>query len=159
MQVRQVGAVCCAVSGRPGFELAGLQMKIGFTGTRKGMSDAQKIALRSILLCGGLTEFHHGDCIGADDQAHDIAVDYGLEPVIHPPENPACRAFRGALQIRPEASYNARNRRIVRDSDILIATPAEMVEQLRSGTWSTIRYARKSGRRVIIILPDGCLLT
>ena len=28
-------------------------------------------------------------------------------------------------------------------------------ERLRSGTWATVRYARKKGRRVIVVRPDG----
>ena len=45
---------------------------IGFTGTRQGMTAEQKSALRN-LLDGGAGDFHHGDCIGADSEAHGIA--------------------------------------------------------------------------------------
>jgi len=37
----------------------------------------------------------------------------------------------------------------------MIATPGEVDEQLRSGTWSTVRFARKQGKPVHVILPDG----
>jgi bifunctional non-homologous end joining protein LigD len=33
--------------------------------------------------------------------------------------------------------------------------PAEPEEQLRSGTWSTVRFAKKQGKPVFLILPDG----
>jgi bifunctional non-homologous end joining protein LigD len=33
--------------------------------------------------------------------------------------------------------------------------PAEPEEQLRSGTWSTVRFAKKQGKPVFVILPDG----
>jgi hypothetical protein len=39
--------------------------KIGFTGTKDGMTDPQKSTLRD-LLDGGSGEFHHGDCVGAE---------------------------------------------------------------------------------------------
>jgi hypothetical protein len=51
--------------------------KIGFTGTQDGMTDQQKSMLRD-LLDGGTGEFHHGDGIGADSEAHDIATLCGL---------------------------------------------------------------------------------
>ena len=40
-------------------------MKIGFTGTRDGMSIRQLVVLRT-QFAKHATEFHHGDCIGAD---------------------------------------------------------------------------------------------
>lgn len=49
----------------------------------------------------------------------------------------------------------ARNRDIVDETEILIACPGHMHEELRSGTWSTIRYAVKIQRPHIIIWPDG----
>ena len=41
---------------------------------------------------------------------------------------------------------------------VLIAAPAEQEgERLRSGTWATVRYARRLGRRVVLVCPDGSL--
>jgi hypothetical protein len=133
-------------------------MKIGFTGTRRGMTDAQIAALRSLLLSSS-GEFHHGDCIGADAQAHDVAVALGFEPVIHPPINPAKRAYKCAqsAHVCEPKEYLARNKDIVRSTEMLIAAPAEDTEQQRSGTWSTVRFARKLGRKIWIILPNGHL--
>src|SRR5262245_41796084 len=50
--------------------------------------------------------------------------------------------------------YLVRNRDIVEETDLLIAAPANAVEHLQSGTWCTVRYARRSGRHSII-RPDG----
>jgi hypothetical protein len=44
---------------------------------------------------------------------------------------------------------------IVVESELLIATPKEVKEQLRSGTWATVRRARKVGIPIILITPDG----
>jgi hypothetical protein len=52
------------------------KVSFGFTGTRQGMTAEQKSVLRN-LLGGGAGEFHHGDCIGADSEGHDIADECG----------------------------------------------------------------------------------
>jgi hypothetical protein len=130
--------------------------KIGFTGTQDGMTDLQKSALRD-LLDGGSGEFHHGDCIGADSEAHDIAILCGYTVVLHPPETPAKRAWRDVPQHlkRAQKPYLVRNKDIVTETASLIAAPADPVEELRSGTWSTVRFARLRGKPVFLILPDG----
>lgn len=135
-------------------------MRVGFTGTQRGMTGPQAATLERMLRWAKRaepdSEFHHGDCDGADDQAHDIAVDVvGLEPVIHPPKNPAKRAFKKAARILKPKPYLTRNHDIVDDTQRLIATPGEREEQLRSGTWATVRYARKLRRKVTIIYPEG----
>jgi hypothetical protein len=136
--------------------------KIGFTGTQRGMNPFQKAPFEKILQkivvkSKGLiqNEFHHGDCIGADNDAHQIAATHNYFIVLHPPTNPSKRAFNiGAHKIMEKHDYLVRNRHIVDSTDILIATPGEMTEQLRSGTWSTIRYARKRNKKVIILYPE-----
>jgi len=63
---------------------------------------------------------------------------------------------------RPDARAQALSRPqqgIVRETELLIAAPAEFSEQHRSGTWSTVRYARRLGRPVQIIGPDGRIRT
>lgn len=100
---------------------------------------------------------HHGDCIGADAQAHELALDVGLLIAIHPPTVLRHRAFcKGASQLYPEKPYMDRNRDIVDMTSELIAAPATMIEEPRgSGTWATIRYARSMKVPVIIVFPDG----
>lgn len=129
-------------------------MKIGFTGTQEGMTSRQLRSFSLALTCYA-GEFHHGDCIGADAQAHDAAVILGFEPVIHPPDNPSKRAFKVAKRIMPTFPYLVRNKNIVDNTNMLIATPKEKEEQLRSGTWSTVRYARKKRRPITLVYPDG----
>lgn len=124
---------------------------IGFTGTQVGMSKKQKDILRLLLL--EASEFHHGDCIGADAEADEIARGLNIPVVIHPPNNPSKRAFcaqPGDQVIRP-LHYLDRNREIVEATHELIGAPRTDQEELRSGTWSTIRYARKKGKKVIIL--------
>jgi hypothetical protein len=140
-------------------------MKIGFTGTQAGMTYPQRGKFYSLLESLNCKEFHHGDCIGADSTAHNLVVQYFTiklkqneftgKIIIHPPIISNKRAFCNAKTILPKRGYLDRNHDIVDSCDILLATPKEVEEQLRSGTWATIRYARKVGKRIIIIFPDG----
>lgn len=122
-------------------------MKIGFTGTREGMSQNQKEQFVLKLFDLGITEFHHGDCIGADADAHDIVREFfpNVKIVIHPPERSYTRAFRKGDFSHPLKPYIERDRDIVDDCEHLIGSPLDK-EVIRSGTWTTIRYARKIGR-------------
>lgn len=70
-------------------------MRIGFTGTRQGMTERQKIALSDLLSSYAAAILHHGDAIGADAEAHEIAVGLGCAIVIHPPAVETQRAFKG----------------------------------------------------------------
>lgn len=129
-------------------------MKIGFTGTQLGMTSAQKDALRT-LLTGKSGEFHHGDCVGADAEAHDIARALGLWIIGHPPSDGRKRAYKFVDERREEKPYLDRNKDIVAETEVLVATPAQSAEQLRSGTWSTVRYARKLRRKIVLIDTAG----
>jgi hypothetical protein len=131
-------------------------IKLGFTGTQVGMTPAQRLVFATLLRELGVTELHHGDCIGADEQAHTIALADNISIIVHPPHNSSKRAFcRGAKDIHPTKPYLERNHDIVDETGALIATPKEKEEQLRSGTWATYRYATKQKKRTIIIYPDG----
>jgi len=133
-------------------------MIVSFTGTQDGTTERQKQSLKDLLIKLEATELHHGDCEGADEESHDIALDMGLKIVVHPPINPKKRAFcKGADEVREEKDYLERNRDNVDEGEVLIATPKEYAEKLRSGTWATVRYARKKGRDIFIIYPDGKL--
>lgn len=132
---------------------------IGFTGTSHGMTDKQAHWVELILDTIRPQVFHHGDCVGADDQAAGIAYRLGIELVAHPPENTKSQAwcterYHHSVVHLPKP-YLARNRDIVEASSILIATPREMEEQVRGGTWSTWRYARRLCLICYLVLPDG----
>jgi hypothetical protein len=127
-------------------------MVIGFTGTRKGMTHIQKVILTEKLLRLQGVSLHHGDCIGADCECHDIAQELGLAIFSHPANIKGLRAFCQCPSYPPKPPLE-RNHDIVDCSDLLFAAP-DGPEKLRSGTWTTIRYAR--GKIPIhIIFPDG----
>lgn len=131
-------------------------MRLGFTGTRKGMTVAQRFVFADILKATASGELHHGDCLGADAGAHSIACDLGWDIIIHPPKNNKARAFcRPAKVIAPPDDFIVRNHHIVDDTEMLVAAPGSECEDLRSGTWATVRYARKLRRPIAIIWPSG----
>ncbi len=131
-------------------------MNVGFTGTRSGMTDAQKATFGNVLAEFSPALFTHGDCVGADADAHQIAVQLDVPVEIRPCNFPSMRAHcEGAAVVHPITTAFTRNRAIVDSCDLLIATPVTNEEQERGGTWYTIRYARKKGRKTIIIPPDG----
>lgn len=129
-------------------------LHIGFTGTQEGMSDRQKEALAFDLSIRSswLIVFHHGDCVGADEEAHLIARYIGAYIVIHPPIDPRLRAFCEGDEIREPKPYIPRNHDIVDESRLLLAAPLlPEHEQPRSGTWATWRYAReKKVERILL---------
>lgn len=146
-----------------GFEW-GRTVDIGVTGTRSGanMAQVQTFAalLRAIRAGTGLEmgmapRLHHGDCVGFDKQAANLARAGGFLIVGHPPTNPRLRArFPSDWEEEP-LPFLERDQAIVDASDLLIAATKEDHETIRSGTWATIRMARKAGLTHIIIYPSG----
>lgn len=138
-------------------------MKIGFSGTRYGMTPEQihGVGRRFDPAC----ELHHGDCDGADDEADALAVLHGMAIVVHAPIDEKHRAFcdrkrpYGKRTVRPPKTHFARNRDIVDETDELIATPFDKIDPGRGGTWYTINYAVKRGKPVTIIHRDGSVET
>lgn len=130
---------------------------IGFTGTRNGMTIRQREMFGLLLkLYGAEDMFHHGDCVGADREAHSLALTRLIKIHIHPPEDPKARAnCEGYTEIAEPKPYLDRNHDIVDACDVLFAMPSSREEEQRSGTWATIRYARKQEKALIVIWPDG----
>lgn len=130
-------------------------MRVGFAGTRKGLSAAQQTQLTMMLnrlyspsKAGPYepNEFHHGD--GKDEhggnnssdlQAAAIARDLGWDVKPHPPKAQTATALL------------ERNRVIEANAQVLIAAPESDKEELRSGTWMTVRCARKSAKPVVML--------
>lgn len=155
-------------------------MKLGFTGTQSGMNSFQSHEVKKLFNLLDPDEFHHGDCIGADTEAHWMFIYYHIENntkerkiVVHPPTNdgkasflwvidkwPAhikeklrnCQ-FKLLIETREPFAYLLRNQDIVRETEKLVATPKEMEHTLRSGTWATVRFGWKQKKEVIVIPP------
>ena len=128
-------------------------MILGFTGTRDGMSLKQFGAITALLQEAKPSEVHHGGCKGADAGFHAVARKLGIKIVLHPPVSTVSQVIFTADEVRKPKPYLTRNREIVNEVEGLIACPVQKQEVLRSGTWATIRYARKKGVPVNIIFP------
>jgi hypothetical protein len=134
-------------------------MRIGFTGTRLGMTDKQKEVIGEALEWAlEITEVHHGVCVGADEEFHSLAVELGIPIVGHPPSEVVYLAkipdeeFEHSF--RPK-KYLVRNREMVDVCDMIYAAPKEYAEVLRSGTWATVRYTIAKEKPVGIVFPNG----
>lgn len=136
------------------------RLRLGFTGTRNGTTAEQRATLRSLLTSLKIGEVHHGACLGADTDFAVLMDDLVHDHTVHAhPSNLSGMTSTHALSLA-DAIHDPmppleRNRDIVNASDLLIACPQGKEEELRSGTWATIRYARRMGKQIIIIHPDG----
>lgn len=136
-----------------------MKFSLGVTGTSQGANTVQLTTFCAVL--GAYPkpgQFHHGDCIGADDQTATLAWEAGWDLVGHPPSRSRYRAYNAHTEFwLPPKPYLDRDRDIVTYSDALVALPGTFAEILRSGTWATVRYARQRPIKRIIIWPDGTL--
>jgi hypothetical protein len=113
------------------------------------------------LRSAGATQATHGMCVGADAQFHFMAKALGYFMIGCPGVTQGGEEWQRSDKCQcdlvvPAKPFLVRNRDIVRESDVLIATPKQVKEQFRgSGTWATIRYAREAKLPLVIIWPDG----
>ncbi len=142
-------------------------MKLGFTGTRDETTVEQHRSLIAWFTANVPTEFHHGCCVGADEDAAFVVAHVNANTgtktkrVGHPPTNRSLMSSHKEMiaeEFREPLPYLVRNRVIVDETAAMLACP-KGPEELRSGTWSTVRYARRLKRPITIIWPDGEVTT
>lgn len=143
-------------------------MKLTFTGTKLGMTVAQRttvlITVRDLLGNGEYTHGIHGCCEKADRDFHDVCWSLMLARELHPGteeqrlwavdhmDEQRDMLFPMPLDADPQLT---RNRTMVDRGDVLVAAPRQRFEVRRSGTWMTVRYARTAGRIIHFCWPDG----
>jgi predicted Rossmann fold nucleotide-binding protein DprA/Smf involved in DNA uptake len=142
---------------------------IGFTGTRSGMTDPQYVEVTKQLMKLHPDTLLNGGAVGADEQlicwivANRTTLDTAssVKVEIYPASVSRERYWNRYLHQRLiETIWRVqepltRNRAIAEQCDRLIAAPASYREELRSGTWATVRYAKKAEKPVTVIFPDG----
>lgn len=141
-------------------------MTLGFTGTRKGMTQEQKNVVTELtyrlaprIESTGHT-FLHGCAEGGDREFHDIAAGIGsrhLFPIKRDQiEWAAANATTSDLIVPLQTDPIGRNHVMVDLAEAFLAAPYGWIEQTRgSGTWATIRYCRKIKRVLYVVWPDG----
>jgi len=139
--------------------------QIGFTGTRQGMTPLQRAGVAALLQqvagAGGFIA-HHGDCVGADAEFHDLCREMPQSfIVVHPGplDDLPNQAGRVGDERRAPLPHMRRNKNIVMASTVMIAAPFELTQQEHGGTWRTIDMARTAKRPLAIVSPEGATAT
>lgn len=140
-------------------------MRVGFSGTRAGMTSEQYREVRGWVAArlASIVAVHHGCCVGADVDFHNICVDLGLIKLIqlHPSNNRGTnkllelRQMADVAKIWPEGEPLERDQVIVSCSSVLLITPQSDDEVVRSGTWATKRKADRMRVPVIHFRVEG----
>lgn len=126
-------------------------MKLGFTGTMGGLTVRQHYMLFERLTSLKPAVLVHGGCIGGDDEADKMAADMGIPRLVFPStridkrvSDEVLRSRTGSVVwIRPAKEPLDRNPDIVNAVEQLIACPRQSRMITRSGTWTTVRLARR----------------
>ena len=145
-----------------------IPLHIGFSGTRHGMTLPQRRAVYRVFRWyrdnRRAITVHHGSCVGADAEAHDIARMLLLAVTLHPgmeadgsqPLTASCALLRGwGERSWAPQPYLLRNQVIAACAGVLIAAPHG--ELPSHGTNHAISCAVKLERPVIVVSADGHL--
>lgn len=140
-----------------------IRTRIGITGSRHGWDHQQAMAFIDRLCDTQISEFHFGACVGVDELAFWLwatggsGVAHAWPATMSPDWDARWRMDLTAKDIETfgvvmhEPMHPlARNKQIVQNCDQLWAFPETDDDQSRSGTWSTIRYARSLDKQVFI---------
>lgn len=135
--------------------------KIGVTASRYGLTHPQRAAVRMLLSAAvdlrgigqHVLQLHHGKCVGGDEEMLIIAKDLGIWTVAHPSIFSKWTSLVESDDTREALPPLERNHNIVDECNEIFACPNTVHEVLRSGTWATIRYARRAGKSLTISPP------
>jgi hypothetical protein len=141
---------------------------VGFTGSRElslPLAQSRRVIREAVQSLPKDARVVTGACIGVDAEVAYLA--YGTHHVhtivpadrsrVDPHWRDYCDTFE---EMPPGTTYRDRNERIVEVSTRLIGiaqAPENDIHSRRSGTWQTIRLARKAGRSVEVrLLTTTC---
>lgn len=137
-----------------------------FTGSRSGCSGIQLATLNSFVFKLRNTEypdvrFLHGGCRGGDTEFHELLFKWEMlsRLTVCPSNMPWTQdqLLGSGFKTEDPDFPLVRNHRMVDESQRLFACPDTLKEIQRSGTWATVRYARKKKLQLYLILPDGSM--
>lgn len=152
--------------GGKGAAMNAIPLHVGFSGTRYGMTLEQRRAVYKVFRWyrdnRNAITVHHGSCVGADAEAHDIARMLGLAVSLHPRVSEDCSsclraecAMREGERVWRPASYAVRSQTIAACTGVLVAAPHG--ERSSRGTNHAISCAVRLGRPVVVVSGDGRL--
>lgn len=148
-------------------------VSLGITGSRVPLADAQKhslgIMITAIMRITGLKAIHHGCATGTDETSHGIALTIPGADIYGHPGYGNNKSQPHLMDLRPEEftllypakPYRERNKDIVTYSRLILACPLypeNDTRSARSGTWQTVRLARRTQKPVILIIPNGGIM-
>lgn len=141
---------------------------IGVTGSRNGTTRAQwatmTAALADVTARVDRGVLHHGGCVGVDEAVHRWCATDSIPWEVHVHPGDASQELKAEcpnadnLKVvrHPPRTSRDRNADIVAACDVLVAAPDGLERERRySGTWATVRLARKAGKPIRVVLPDG----
>lgn len=132
--------------------------RIGFIGSPNGMTAGQAALVREIFLASKtyvpVMQFHHCDRVGADEEAHTIAVELKLVTVSHPHTAALYRARLMSNDVRPAWPALRATLDVVEETELIIAAPFPGAEAMMVDTWDMVFEARKRKKGVLIIAPE-----
>lgn len=135
---------------------------LGMTGTRDGMTEAQKTTCLKLFLEFKPDIYIHGCCQGADQDFHHLIIKTTLGK-----KCPQIEGYPASIWQEQWAAdqqfHHLHKGYTYKERDLIIATrskwflgfPRGYEEELRSGTWMTLRMRRKLNKSFIIVLPNG----
>jgi len=136
---------------------------VGFAGSRRGLTEAQRRALRDLLAELRPRELHHGGEAGANEELLAIIGGLPSDGAVGPPRV-FCRPADGGEGASPAASGDVvlrprprreRDLALVAACRLLVACPPDAPERRGSRVWVLVRRARRAGKPVHIVWPDG----
>lgn len=144
--------------------MAKLFYRRGFTGTRRIPSASDDLKIVRSLVAARLQVFSHledelviGCCVGMDEIVGEVGREmgfrvHGVLPAVMSQVFSRWREICTTHEFMAHSTnYMDRNQYIVNISIDLTAFPYNSTEEIRSGTWSTVRRARSKGIPVVIL--------
>lgn len=135
-------------------------MNICISGPARELTEEEEVLIDFMLsrILKDEDKFISGGAIGVDACGTWVAYDTGhwvdlVVPATLPWDEGLSVYAQGIFPI--EGDYMDRNDALAERGDVLVAFPETAEEELRSGTWATIRRFRKAGKPVIIIALDN----
>jgi hypothetical protein len=131
----------------------------GESGTREGATKLQVASVGWLWSRYDISLLHNGAYYrGVDRQLYHLAKGFQIPVILHPPHWDDIQVFWGIEDEQRDAAPSlVRNKNIILESECMVAIPRGIKEELRSGTWMTVRHTRKQSKPLAIVWPNGLI--